>query len=325
MRQFVAIAANTFMELIRQPVLLLLTTASGAFIVFLAVVPYFGLGDDAQLVKQSVLAIMLLAGLLGSVLCASSTLSREIRTGTALTVLAKPVSRAQFLLAKFAGLALALALLNYVNTVAALYASRMAFDAYGDPDVSGFAIWLGGLVAGYLAGGFANYFLRRPFTSNAMIALAVTATIAFLINASLTKADPTSRGLTIAAFVRVEWQLVPMSALILLALWMLAALALACSARLELMATLAICTAFFLLGLMWNWLVGRPAEAGMAWAKVLYPLMPNWQNFWVGDVLDGKKAVNWSGYLGSCLAYTVCYVGATLLVALALFEDRELA
>ncbi len=68
MRQFITIATNTFMELVRQPIFLLLTTASAVFSVFLASVPYFGFGDDPILVKQSVLAIMLLAGLLGAVL-----------------------------------------------------------------------------------------------------------------------------------------------------------------------------------------------------------------------------------------------------------------
>src|SRR6188768_2687195 len=120
MRQFVTIATNTFMELVRQPVFLLLTTASAVFCVFLAGIPYFGFGDDPILVKQSVLAVMLLAGLLGAVLSASNTLAREIRTGTALSVLAKPVGRAQFLLAKYVGLAAALTVLAYANLVAAL-------------------------------------------------------------------------------------------------------------------------------------------------------------------------------------------------------------
>ena len=63
---------------------------------------------------------MLLSGLFGAVLSASSSLAREIRSGTALAVLSKPVSRAQFLLAKFAGLAAALMVLTYVNMVGVL-------------------------------------------------------------------------------------------------------------------------------------------------------------------------------------------------------------
>ena len=124
MRQFVTIAVNAFMELIRQPIFLLLMTSSGIFCVFLATVPYFGFGDDPKLVKDSALAVTLLAGLLGAVLSASNSLAREIRSGTALAVLSKPVSRAQFLFAKYAGLAAALTVLPSRNI-----APQLAFGA----------------------------------------------------------------------------------------------------------------------------------------------------------------------------------------------------
>src|SRR2546429_6470401 len=105
MRQIATIAANALMELIRQPIFLLLMTTSAVFVVYLASLPYFGFGDDPKLVKDSVLAVMLLAGLLGAVLRASNSLAREIHAGTALAVLAQPVGRAQFLLAQYPGLA----------------------------------------------------------------------------------------------------------------------------------------------------------------------------------------------------------------------------
>ena len=325
MRQFVTIATNTFMELVRQPVFLLLTTVSAAFSVFLACVPYFGFGDDPKLVKDSVLAIMLLAGLLGAVLSASSSVAREIRTGTALAVLAKPVGRAPFLLAKYAGLAGVLLLLNYVNLMASLSASRMAFDAYGDADTRGLAIWAAGFLLAYLVGGFSNYFLRRPFTSDAMFALVVFATLAFVVNGTRTVADPTNRGVTIGAFANVDWRLIPASVLILFALWILAALALACATRLELISTLVICSGFFLLGLMSEYLLGKPAREGSLWASIFFPVLPNWQLFWIADALEQGKSIPWLRYLAGAAGYTVCYVGATLAVALSLFEDRELS
>src|SRR5687767_8552389 len=123
------------MELVRQPVFLLLMSFSASFGVFLASVPYFGFGDDPKLVKDSVLAVMFLSGLFGAVLSASASVAQEIRSGTALAVLAKPVSRPQFLLAKYVGVAAALAVLTYLNLISALLASRMAFDAYGSTDV----------------------------------------------------------------------------------------------------------------------------------------------------------------------------------------------
>ncbi len=322
MRQFATIAINTFMELVRQPIFLLLTTASAVFSVFLACVPYFGFGDDPKLVKESVLAVMLLAGLLGAVLSASNTLAREIRAGTALAVLSKPVGRAQFFLAKFVGLAATLAVLNYVNTVAALLASRMAFDAYGSTDLQSLAIFGGCLVFAYGLAGFSNFFLRRPFVSDALFAVVVMITVSFVIISFTAKADKPQ-----AFAAGVDWMILPASVLVLFALWILAGLALACSTRLEMTSTLAICSGLFLLGLMSNYLLGKPAEHGSWWAKLLYPLVPNWQLFWVGDALTveaGTKSVAWGKYLAGAFGYTVCYVGAALAVGLCLFEDREL-
>ena len=93
-------------------------------------------------------------------------------------MLSKPVGRAQFLLAKYAGLMAALALLTYVNLVAALLASRMAFDAYGSTDLFALGIFAAG--AGRwptLLGGFSNFFLRRPFVSDAVFSLLVMVTV----------------------------------------------------------------------------------------------------------------------------------------------------
>src|SRR3954469_407245 len=176
MRQFATIATNAFMELVRQPIFLLLTTATAAFEIFLATNYYFAFGDEPKLVKNSVLAVMLLAGLFGAVLSASLSLGREIRTGTALAVLSKPVGRAQFLLAKYAGLTGALAMMTFVNLIGALLASRMAFDAYGSTDMFALGFFMLALVIAYLMGGFSNFFLRRTFVSDAALSVVLMVT-----------------------------------------------------------------------------------------------------------------------------------------------------
>jgi len=308
------------MELIRQPVFLLLMTASVSFEIFLAVPYYFAFGDEPKLIKNSALAVMLLSGLLGAVLSASSSLAREIRSGTALAVLAKPVGRAQFLLAKYAGVAMALTVLSYVNMIGVLLASRMAFDAYGKTDLPALGIFGAGVALAYALAGFSNFFLRRPFVSDAVMALVVMATIAAFVVFQFTR-QMESMG-TVGS---VDWRLVPAGILILFALWVLAALALACSTRLDTIPTLAICSAVFLLGLMSDYFFGRRAEMGSWWASALYTIVPNWQLFWLADALDmGKSTFQW-GYVGKAFVYVVGYAGASLAVATALFEERELS
>lgn len=320
MRQFINIASNAFMELIRQPVFLLLMTGSSVFEIFLATPYYFAFGDEPKLVKNSVLAAMLLAGLFGAVLSASASLAREIRSGTALAVLSKPIGRAQFLLAKYAGLVGALTVLTYVNLVAALVASRMTFDAYSSTDLAAVGIFGGGVVIAYALAGFSNFFLRRPFVSDAAFALIIMVTVAAFVIFQFTTQKQSTYELS-----TVDWRLVPAGLLILFALWILAALALACSTRFDMIPTLAICSALFLVGLMSDYLFGRPAEHGVWWGSVLYTLVPNWQNFWLADALDtGKSTFHW-GYVAKAFAYVVGYVGAALAAAVVLFEDRELS
>ncbi|MEI6784968.1 MAG: hypothetical protein WCQ21_29065, partial [Verrucomicrobiota bacterium] len=188
-------------------------------------------------------------------LSASASLAREIRSGTALAVLSKPVGRAQFLLAKFAGLIVALSVLTYVNLVAALLASRMAFDAYGSTDLFALGLFVLSLVAAYVLGGFSNFFLRRPFVSDAVFSLLVMVTVAFVVINFFDQ-----HGAPREFATGVDWRLIPAAVLILFALWILAGLALACSTRFDMIPTLAICSALFLLGIMSDYLFGRRAE-----------------------------------------------------------------
>jgi ABC-type transport system involved in multi-copper enzyme maturation permease subunit len=324
MRQFWNIAVNAFMELIRQPIFLLLMTGSVLFEIFLAVPYYFAFGDEMKLVKTSALAVMLLTGLFGAVLSASASLAREIRSGTALAVLSKPVGRAQFLLAKFAGLAAALALLAYVNMVGVMLASWMAFDAYGSTNLPAIGIFGGGILLAYALAGFSNFFLRRPFVSDAVIALVVMTTLATFIIFQFTHQMH-----SLGDQATVDWRLIPAGILILFALWILAAVALACSTRLDMIATLAVCSAVFLVGLMSDYIYsqagGKIEGHAPLWASVLYSILPNWQLFWLADALEtGKNTFQWA-YVGKALGYAVCYAGAALAVGVALFDERELS
>ena len=308
------------MEVVQQPVFLLLMTFSAMFCVFLSIVPYFGFGDDVQIVKTSLLAVSLVTGLFGAVLCASSSVAREIRSGTALAVLSKPVGRARFVLGKYLGLSCALLILIYTNLIACLLASRMAYDAYGSADTFSFGIYcLGGLLASYIIGGFLNYFLQVRFVFTTVIAVVVLTTAMFAIILS-TEAATTGAS---ADPRTVDWRLIPATVLLLFAVLILTALALACSTRLELLPTLAVCSGVLFLGLMSDWLFLEKTEDGIWCASILYTIIPNWQNFWLADVLSGDETIPLA-YIGQAFLYLIGYTGATLVAALWLFEDREL-
>jgi hypothetical protein len=318
MRPFVAIAINTFMELVRQPIFLLLTTSSACFTIFLAAVPYFGFGEDPKLVKDMSLAVMLLAGLLGAVLCASSSVAQEIRLGTALTVLAKPVGRVTFLLGKYVGLAAALSLMTYTNLVASLQAGRMAFDAYGGTDGISLAWYFGAVVLAYGLAGFSNFFLSRGFVADAVLLFALLTT-AVVTGMHFLRVDQRAFG----EVATLDFRMVPAAVMILFALWILAAIALACSTRLDTIPTLAVCSGVFLVGLMSDYLFKAAADGGALWAQTAYAVMPNWQQFWLADALEDKKRIPWS-HVGRAAGYLAAYLVAALSIGLMLFDDREL-
>src|SRR5688500_15046165 len=228
MRQLYTIAANAFMELIRQPIFLLVMTTAACFSVFLSSVYYFGFGDDQWLVKDSTLAVMFISGFFAAGISASAAVAHEIRSGTALAVMAKPVSKFQFLLGKYIGLIGALTVLTFVNALAALLASRMAFDAYGDPDNIGRKMFYGAVLLAFVLGGLTNYFAHRPFVPGATLFLVATVTLAFIVINFINKEGG------FQSFGKdTDWRLIPAALLIMLALWLLAAVALACSTRLD--------------------------------------------------------------------------------------------
>lgn len=321
MKALLTIASNTFLELLRQPVYLLLTTASTSLIIIIAGLPYFGFGEDPKLVRDGALSITLLAGLFGAVLTASSSVAQEIREGTALAVLAKPIDRFTFLIGKYLGIARAIILLTVLNTLAALLASRMAFDAYGDADLTGIGLFFLGIVAAYGLGAFFNYFHNANYTaatvwSQVFTIVAVFVLLAFFIELKQPgESDPST----------VDWRLVPAGALILVALLILSGIALACSTRLDTVPTLIVCSLLFLAGLVSDHFFGRAAEAGAWWGHVGYAVLPNWQLFWITDAIEGKQAIEgiWT-YFAKSLLYLVGYLGASLVVAYCLFDDRDL-
>ena len=238
MRKFFNIAVSSASELMRQPVYLILLVGSLAFMVLLASTYYNGMGEDTRIVRQSVLALIFVTGLFSAVLNASSSVAREIRNGTALAVLSKPVGRMNFLLAKFAGLVLA---------------SRMAFDAWGSPDWLAIGIIAGALLLALLVAGAVNFFTNRPFVGDAVLAVGAFMVAAFVAVNFFNRAgqfQPFGAG--------VDWRVIPAVVLIFFALVVLAAVALACSTRLETVATLVVCSGVFLIGLMSDYFLAAP-------------------------------------------------------------------
>jgi ABC-2 type transport system permease protein len=109
--------------------------------------------------------------------------------------------------------------------------------------------------------------------------------------------------------------------LLLLAAIVIAALAVAFSARFNIVVTLSACVGIFLLGLISDYTFGRFAETQL-WAKIGRFLVPNLQIFWISDAIYEGSVVPMK-YIVISVCYALCYTTAILALAIALFQRRE--
>ncbi len=120
-----AIALNTFREAVRDRILYLLLAFALLMIVSSRVLSMLTVGDEGKIIKDLGLSSISIFGVLTSVFVGVSLVFKEIDKRTVYTLLANPVRRWQFVVGKFAGLALVL-LMNVVLMSAALVALLLA-------------------------------------------------------------------------------------------------------------------------------------------------------------------------------------------------------
>ncbi len=108
MSALLAITLNTLREVMRQRLFMLIIILGIAMVGLLLLFPFFTLGMETVMFKDLALSSTTLVMVFLVALTASSVMAEELESRTALSVLAKPVSRGQFLVGKFLGVVLAL-------------------------------------------------------------------------------------------------------------------------------------------------------------------------------------------------------------------------
>ena len=111
-----AIALNTFREAIRHRILYLLLVFAVAMISFAQILSLLTVGSEEKIIKDFGLASIDVFGVLTAVFIGIGLVSREIERRTVYTLLTKPIHRFEFILGKYAGLALTLVVNTTVMT-----------------------------------------------------------------------------------------------------------------------------------------------------------------------------------------------------------------
>ncbi len=318
LNKLAAIAKNTFIETIRQPVYAVIIGVALLLFLLSPSLSMYTMDDDNKLLREIGLSTLFLTSLFVAIFSASGAVAVELENKTILTVLTKPVQRPIFVAAKFLGVVAAVGVAHYICTIALLMAIRhgvleTASDTH-DWTVLGAAGAI--LVITLLLTTFFNYTYDWKFTSTAVIMLALLGTF----------------GMVFLAFIDPHWQFNPAkngihaldvygSILLFLAAVIIAALAVAISSRFNTVVTLSACIGLFLLGLTSDYIFGRFAATHL-WARIGRFLVPNLQVFWISDAIYEGSVVPAKYILVGGL-YAFCYSAAILALAVALFQRRQ--
>ena len=270
-RRIAAVASTTCKEAIGQPVFAVALIVGAVLLLAFIVIPYNTFGEDVKMLKDSGLTLIKVLALLVVVWTASVAVADEIEGRTALTVLSKPLTRPQFILGKFAGLAL-VALLVFLILGSVLMATtslKVVYDAREGAKVD--PIWR----------------------------------------------DCADEMITV----------VPGLVLSLLETILLAAVSLAVSTRLGMVPNLIICFTVYALGhlvpLIVQSSVGKFAIVRFV-GQLFATILPVLEHFTIEAAVVGGVPVPWS-YLAWAALYAGLYSAVALLVALVLFQNRDLA
>ena len=123
-RRVTAVARNTYRETVRDRIFYLVAVFGFVMLASTAVLSPLTVGAQGKIMTDVGLAAMVVFGLLVVVFVGSGMVRKEMDKGTIVTILAKPVSRREYLIGKFLGLNLTLTAMLAIMAV--LFAVMLA-------------------------------------------------------------------------------------------------------------------------------------------------------------------------------------------------------
>lgn len=313
-----AIAKNTFTETIRQPIYAVIIVVAVLAFILAPSIAMYTLDEDIKLLRELGLSTIFLAGLFIAVFSATGAITEEIETQTITTLLSKPVSRPAFIFGKFLGVATAVTLAHFIFTAAYLMDIRHGVmetvnDEFDWPVICAAAAVI---VLTFIISAVLNYSYDWNFPSSAILTGSILLVFALTFIAFIDKGWKISQtGLTFEAFD------IYAAVLLLFGIFILVALAVLFSTRMNAVFTLVTSFSVFLAGLISDWMFGRFADKAI-WAKIGSILVPNMQIFWVSDAIYETGSIP-EAYLLKGLMYSVLYTAAILMLSIAFFQRRQ--
>jgi len=319
-----AITRNAFTEVIRQPIYGIIVGIGMALIALSPLISMFTFLQNEKLVIDMGLATIFLIGLVLAVLSASQIISREIDAKTAGTVMSKPVGRLIFVGGKFLGVTLAMAVSSYLLTAVLLMTLRIGVPsvAWYRMDYPALLGVLTPFVVAMLLAFYCNYFYRWSFGATAVTMAVPLYGLSMLILLMVEK-DWQFNWIATAFVEKNSYEVFLAAVLVFLGVWVISAIAVSASTRLNVVPNVIVCSGVFFVGMVSRYLFGQYADRSYA-AWIAYRVVPNLQTFWVADQLMQPEPYIPAFYVGVVASYAVAYSAAMVLLAAFLFERREL-
>ncbi|HSV26831.1 MAG TPA: ABC transporter permease subunit [Sedimentisphaerales bacterium] len=318
--KLLVIAKNTFTETLRQPVYAVILVAAMLMFIISPALSLYTIGeDDNRLLRELGLSTLFLSGLFIAVFAAAAAVSREIEEKTVATVLTKPVPRPLFIIGKFIGLVGAVGLAQYLGTMVMMMTVRHGVVASATHRMD-YPVLVIGIIAGVgtlLLSAFLNYFYDWKFSATGVVIATILLTLgmSFLYFIDpLWKFDPGNNGFE--SFEVYAALLLFMGTLTILSV------AVALSTRFNIVVTLTCCAGVFLLGLISDYIYAQLVDT-KPWAIIGRAILPSLQIFWVSDAITEGTTVT-AAYVASVGIYTAFFIIAMLLLAISLFQKRQI-
>ena len=314
MLNFYHIAKNTFTESIREPIFFILLITSLVLIGHFPSMTLFVFGDQIKLVVDSSMATVLMFGLFVAVMSSSHTVTREMRNGTVLLLLSKPVFRWTFILAKIAGIIFTVIVFVFLCNVGSIISLYIAKDQFR-MDMGAYYIYFAILIASCIFGMIMNFMYSRSFASWTTLGIWILLPIYCAICLIFKEHPEIMLGSYMYALILLFFSVSTM-----------AAITVVFATRLDLVANLTVCSIIFFLGLISSYLfqgdTGSPVLNFIC--RIFYAILPNWQFFWLADALATHKPIPVS-YLAWAGMYVILYVALCTIWAAVVFQNKELA
>ena len=318
MNKLYTISKNTLIETIRQPVYSIIILAALLLFILSPSVAMYTMDDDNKLLREIGLSTLFLTSLFIAIFSASGAVAEEIETKTISTVLSKPIQRPIFIFAKFLGVSAAVALAHYICTIALIMAIRYGVQESASDTPDWTVLISGGIILliAFILSALFNYAYDWKFTSTAIVLIAILGTFGLIFLTFIDRHgvfNPAENGINALDIYG--------SILLFMAALIIVSLAIALSARFNIVVTLSVCIGIFLMGLVSDYAFSNAAQTHM-WAKICRFIIPNLQIFWISDAIYEGSQVSLK-YIISSASYAICYIGAILALAVAIFQRRQ--